>query len=75
MAVCFDKAAHYYDKAMFEMKRGGLDVTDPAYKTIVKNHKLALKVLMDERRSEQVKQFYQVSILRYLVIRLHVCQD
>lgn len=75
MAVCFDKAANYYDKAMFEMKRGGLDVTDPAYKTIVKNHKLALKVLMDERRSEQVKQFYQVSILRYLVIRLHVCQD
>lgn len=69
MANCLARAANYYDKAMSKMKRGGLDVTEPAYKTIVKNHKRALRVLMDERRSEQVKQFYQVSILRYLVIR------
>lgn len=59
VADCFAKAANYYDEAKFQIERGGLAVTDPAYKTIVKNHKLALKVLMDERRSEQVKQFYQ----------------
>lgn len=69
MAKCFAEAADYYDEAKFQIERGGLAVTDPAYKTIVKNHKRALKVLMDERRSEQVEQFYQVSILRYLVIR------
>lgn len=64
VADCFAKAANYYDEAKFQIERGGLAVTDPAYKTIVKNHKLALKVLMDERRSEQVKQFYQVSLMQ-----------
>lgn len=74
-ADCFAKAANYYDKAMFQMKRGGLAVTDPAYKYIVKNHKMALGVIMDERRLEQVEQFYQVSVLWYLIIRLNVYQD
>lgn len=64
MADCFAKAAKYYDEAKFQIERGGLAVTDPAYKSIVKNHKLALKVLMDERRMEQVKQFYQVSLMQ-----------
>lgn len=58
-ADCFAKAANYYDEARFQIERGGLPVTDPAYKAIVKNHKIALKVLMDERRSEQAKQFYK----------------
>ncbi|XP_048767215.2 uncharacterized protein LOC125674181 isoform X1 [Ostrea edulis] len=56
---CFKKALEYYEEAKCQIRRGGLSVTDPVYKDIVKFHKLTLKVLNDGRGLEQIKQFYQ----------------
>ncbi|XP_048767216.1 uncharacterized protein LOC125674182 [Ostrea edulis] len=56
---CFKKALEYYKEAKCQIRIGGLSVTDPIYKDIVKFHKLTLKVLNDGRGLEQIKQFYQ----------------
>jgi hypothetical protein len=65
---CFVKASEYYNEAKSQIRIGGLSDTDPVYKDIVKFHKRTLKVLNDERRLEQIKQFYQVGTVIFLII-------
>lgn len=52
MVNCLVRVVNYYDKVMFKMKRGGLDVIELVYKIIVKNYKCVFRVLMDEWRLE-----------------------
>ena len=61
-ADCFAKAKNNYDKAMIQIKMGGLSITDPAYANIKKDHGIALKRLQSDEY-EQMEQFYTVSCI------------
>ena len=59
-ADCFAKAKNNYDKAMIQIKMGGLSITDPAYANIKRDHGIALKGLQSDEY-EQMEQLYTVS--------------
>ena len=59
-ADCFAKAKNNYDKAMIQIRMGGLSITDPAYANIKRDHGIALKGLQSDEY-EQMEQLYTVS--------------